>query len=615
LWATIDVVRLVGLAFVLVIFALPAQAGQQDLGRGEKMRVLVDNIIVRATDHTTAVREAAAAKFNVYCQMTSRTDLDEVARVADLAEKHGIYHMVWMGGYKSASGAPERVHYVWPNGYVSNMCSPNSDQHWDWFTKHILDYAKISAEHPHLIGVFLDYEVYQRPKFGDAFSLSYDQEIMEKFADSQQIQLPDLKPTERKTWLQEQNIYDKFEVFQVDHWREKCRQLRLQVDEINPNFQFCLYPIPGSKFEQDACYQEWSTQQAPVIFGDAGSYGARANFESFQYALQSRKQQLEEKMRWARGLGVPFVFLNGLYAGGGRGDPEHFGKSAAMISQVMDGYWVFYAGNYPRYDGEHKEYFRWFRRGNRATMQEHWAFWQEPRQTPVEYTRQPRDPDRPQFAEAGVPGNIHDLLAKEAKFEILRMWERYQLDARYLENFDVVALQSFNGGPNDPETITNQLRWYVAKGGSLLLCHDLSWFPESPFPEIAQQVTADGKPTLKGKLEVVSQHEALGNLTPNTIFQPLFPEHHIFQTGPDGSVLIRDRQDNPVYVVGKYGEGRVIFSGCFYPSPNHLNRYYGKPLSEVGDPRLAKWQSRRLYPECPERELIVAIAKWLASAP
>ncbi len=612
---TLEIVKIGVLVIVIVMgCAATSFAGRDDLGRSEKLRIMVDKVMHRSLDDEGVVKETAAAGFNVICPRSGGSDLDRVRNVAQLAEKYGIYHMVWMRGTKGAQDKPERVRYVWPNGHVSNLYSPNSDEFWEWTNDLIINYAKISAEEPALIGVFLDYEVYDRPKFGNGYTLSYDLKILEEFAASEGIELPELKPAQRKPWLKQEGLHKEFEAFQVAEWRRRCRALREAVDEYNPQFQFCIYPIPGSKFEQEAACREWATQQAPIILGESGSYGQRLHFESFEHALNSRWEQLVKDMQWAEELGIPFMYVNGLDPAGVRGDPEHFGRSAVMISQIMDGYWVFYEG--PDYATDHKDYFRWFKRGNQAIVEGNYAFWQQPRETPVSYIREPEHADRLQFAEVGIPSNIHSLLAEDANFEIVRMAERYQLDYKYLENFDVVALQSFNGGPNDPAVIADQLRKYVAGGGGLLLAHDLSWFGNSPFPRIASlkrppQATG-GHATLKGDLQVISAHEALGLVKSGTQYSPVFPEHYVFDPGPEGTVLIQDEFGNPVYVVGTYGEGRVIFSGSFYPHPNQLINYYGRPLNELGQPRLAEWQSRGGYPAGTERELLLSIVNWLA---
>ena len=117
--------------------------------------------------------------------------------------------------------------------------------------------------------------------------------------------MPVLPPGERKTWLEQQGLHDKFAAFQVNHWRERCRALRKAVDAIAPEFQFCIYPAPGTPFMVQAVYPEWATEQAPLILADASTYGRPSRFKSEQESLQGNRDRLIENMKIPREAGFP----------------------------------------------------------------------------------------------------------------------------------------------------------------------------------------------------------------------------------------------------------------------------------------------------------------------
>ena len=63
----------------------------------------------------------------------------------------------------------------------------------------------------------------------------------------------------------------------------------------------------------------------------------------------------------------------------------------------------------------------------------------------------------------------------------------------------------------------------------------------------------------------------------------------IFQPGPQGTVLVTNRFGDPVYVAGTVGQGRVVYSGCYYG--------YQAPLAGS------------------ERALVLDLVHWLAIPP
>ncbi len=375
---------------VAVVGCLSAgEVARDDLGRSVKLRILVDKVMQPEAGWTTEewmINETAAAGFNVYSPRRGYDDLDAVRQVTEWCAKYGIYHMPWMRGTlgvpKDADATGRML--VWANGGEQPLWSPNSDEFWDWTNKYIIEYAKISAENPHLMGVFLDYENYAPGKQGNCYSLSYDDLIMGKFAEAQGIELPELALADRKQWLVDQGLHDAFEEFQVNHWRERCRSLREAVDEIDPKFQFCIYPAPGTMFMVKACYPEWATEAAPLILADPWTYGRPSRFLAQSDALEGNREKLLNGMKVPQEAGIPFIYAGGIDPVVGGADPEFCGKNAVMICDVTDGYWIFYEG--PKYKEDHPEYFKWFTWANKAIAAADFDKQYEPRETPEDWS-------------------------------------------------------------------------------------------------------------------------------------------------------------------------------------------------------------------------------------
>jgi hypothetical protein len=224
---------------------------------------------------------------------------------------------------------------VWSDGTEQELASPNSDELWDWMTDQITSYAKISVECPALIGVFLDYENYSPEARGNGYDLSYDDKIMGEFSQATKVEIPDLPFAERAQWLRDHKLYDKFQAFQIKHWRARCRKLREAVDAINPTFQFCVYPAPGTLHMTEAAFVEWGTKAAPVIWADPSIYGRPAGLVPHQQALETNRTLLQYNMKVARSKHVPFMYAGGLDPVVRGADPEFTGRNAAMSAPPM----------------------------------------------------------------------------------------------------------------------------------------------------------------------------------------------------------------------------------------------------------------------------------------
>ena len=589
-------------------------------GPTDRLRIMRDKTmqIRLGLESERVVRETAAAGFNVL-SLPGHKDMASIRRRADMCARYGIGYLQWFRG-TAASGDRLDDRYVWPGGHVARLLSPNSDAFWEHMHRYIVAYARISAEQPAMMGVFLDFEPYDRPSWGMTYPLSYDAHILTMFAEAMGIGLPQMPSKERKAWIDDNGHHAAFEAFQVAHWRRKAVELRRAVDGLNPGFVFCVYPALGrSLFLREVVGQAWGTERAPLLSADPGNYGERPHFADYDDALRNRFEFVKEQARAVRDMGIHVRYLVGLDPIGRLGDPEFFGKSAAMFCEAADGYWVFYEG--PRFEnrpildppsGDHRDYFQWFARANQAILDGNHAFWRTPRQTPPAYERAAEDPQRRQFAGYSTPYtySVTKLMAEQG-YETSHLVEAWHLDARYLRNFDVVYLKNFNGGANDREQVRRQLRAHVRQGGSLLLNHGVGWFGDSPFPEIATW-PASGLAKHEGRFVTVAAHPALGGVEPGTRHKPYFPRYVAYEAGPRGTVLVTDEQGRHVAIAGSLGEGRVVFAGVNYPRPSEVRNLF---VNVPDDPELAGidvfWHQRQAYPEGVERQILLGMVAWL----
>lgn len=554
--------------------SIAVAADRAALGKTEKLRILVDKVImahnkwVMTEDH---VKEVADAGFNVVSPRLGNDDMAEVRKIANAAANCGIFHMPWMRGTMIAKGD---VKMVWADGTEQELASPNSDELWDWMTDLIVKYAQISVEQPALIGVFLDYENYSPGGEGNCYGLSYDDKILGEFAAARGIALPELSFAERAKWLKSRNLDKPFAHFQISHWRERCRALRRAVDAINPTFQFCVYPAPGTLFMTEAAYLEWTSKAAPAIWADPSIYGRPAGLLPHKEALEANRQILLRNVQIARSKKLPFIYAGGLDPVVRGADPEFSGRNAAMSACVTDGYWVFYEG--PTYTTTHPEYFRWFGRANRAIVrgsQCAWAFRERRTPDPGDAANFVKQTEKPQIGVFDTRNLMRNMIAADDSYEV---HELMGLSPEYLANFDVIVLQNYNVAQQYDSPFVRTLRNWVEQGGGAMLAHDTAWFMDSPFPEVATRaipkhsVEAE-RHVVDTDLKVVLDHPALDGLAVGTQFTPEFRDHMIFRVGPKGITVIENLFGDPVYVLGEVGKGRVAFLGQYHGYRNELS--------------------------------------------
>ena len=553
------------LALTFVLLGGSVVDGKTD----ESLRILVDKVLMRHNNWVLTeqhVSEIAAAGFNALPPRQGNEDLKVVGQVSQWCQQYAMVHLPWMRGTLAAPAndtAQDRL--VWANGRRQDLYAPTSDTLWSWLEQRLSDYARLSLQEPALVGAFLDFENYAPGRQGNAYPISFDAQTVARFAEAYRLDIPHLETSQRQPWLQTHGHLAAFEAFSIEQWRLRSRHLRQQLDRINPGFRLCVYPATGTRFIDAAIWHEWGTPDAPLILADAVTYGRPAGLLPQTEALEMNRQQLQQRQTRAQAVATDLTYLGGIDPVVRGADPEFSGKNAVMIDQVADGYWVFYEG--PEYDGEHEQYFAWFDWANQAIMSQRHDAWREPRSTPDPWdaSRVEAQTNLPQLGVYGFKQSMLQLLERSGRFEV---HELQGMSPSYLQQFDVVVLQNFNLELEQTHHYVSALRNYVAQGGGLLLAHDTAWFMASPIPEVAVRARPQNnveaiRHVVGSELSVAVTHPSIG-VGEDASFTPEFRDHMIFRAGPKGRIVIENDFDDPVYVVGEFGQGRILFTGSYY---------------------------------------------------
>ena len=389
-------------------------ARRKALGTSDAYRILVDKVLMLSTGWVMQpehVAEIGAAGFNVIVPRTGADDNARVRRAAQMAAQEGLFYMPWIRGTHIAKGGPEQRATA-ANGLCNQLASPNSDELWEYWHDRILFYAELSREIPAVMGSFLDFENYDKVKIGGGmcYTLSYDAPILRRFADARGLQLPEPLPDERGTWLKDQGMVDAFHDFQVNSWRERCRELRRQVDAVNPLFQFVVYPAGHSLFIREAVWREWHTARAPLIMAEVDTYWRTE--AKLEQALAKNLDILRKRRAELDHVDPTIRYMAGLDPVVTGANPEFEGKSAVMGAESTNGYWVFYEG--PAYTKEdHGDYFAWFKRANDGIVNGDYSLCRQPPETPNPLLEDVAKSARKLAGQALVPFSTDPLPAGE----------------------------------------------------------------------------------------------------------------------------------------------------------------------------------------------------------
>jgi len=140
------------------------------------------------------------------------------------------------------------------------------------------------------------------------------------------------------------------------------------------------------------------------------------------------------------------------------------------------------------------------------------------------------------------------------------------------------------------------IRVFVGCGGGLVLSHAACGRnqPKTMYPEIAVKVSGRREDTL---VRVAESAHSLAEGLPAE-FHHAYYDHLLLEPGPAGTVILRDRADEPVLVAGQAGAGRVVFNGM-------IPGYFYDPATFAQGAR---------PPEGEELRLVSNALKWAGAA-
>jgi hypothetical protein len=373
--------------YVLIAALVSAQdsweARRERLGSPENpYRILVDKVLMASNGWVMTpehVAEIKATGFNVVVPRIGADDNERVERVARMAAENGVFYMPWIRGTRVEKGEP-RLRATDATGHHGELASPNGDALWQYWTDRIVFYARLSRQVPAVLGVFLDFENYDTVKVGGSmcYTLSYDEPVLRRFAETLGLELPEPLPPDRAAWLEAQGQTQAFQDYQVGHWRTRARALRQAVDALNPHFQFVVYPASQSLFIKEVVWREWHTAAAPLIMAEVETYW-RHEYE-LGAALERLRKVMVDTRATLNTIDPTIRYMAGLDPVVRGANPEFEGKSAVLGAEFGHGYWVFYEG--PEVDGSHRDYFAWYRRANEAILRQDYSLWRQPAETP-----------------------------------------------------------------------------------------------------------------------------------------------------------------------------------------------------------------------------------------
>lgn len=140
--------------------------------------------------------------------------------------------------------------------------------------------------------------------------------------------------------------------------------------------------------------------------------------------------------------------------------------------------------------------------------------------------------------------------------------------AAELAQFDAIMFPGTSDMWDTKEDWRANIRQFVERGGGVIFSHNAvgryggSAFAEPLFPEIcagyAEQVVK------QRHLRAATAHPAVGPLPAGQVFKHEYADHLTIRQGPQGVVVLVNRQDAPVMIVGEYGRGRVVYTGQIF---------------------------------------------------
>lgn len=467
--------------------------------------------------------------------------------------------------YKRRNGEQQwKSLMVWFNGTEQDIACPASDEFWkEALVEPCTLYARVSREVP-LVAALIDWEIYARPKFRGVYGPCYCARCLARYRERTGSKIPDLPPAERCRWLRKQGEMAQYDNAFYQRIVELARGLRKAIDKENPKLSIFL--IPWSSPFLEAVARGVATKQAPVWVSNESTYGKASPSIPDDAAIAANVNTCLADRRRLDELGIPYRYLAATY--NGWGSPEFHGRALIRMAQVSHGYWFFEdVGWYRKTEGriDRSDLYRCYAHANAeirfGTYDDPWRW--------GERTHERLAPQVPEGKiGVGLSGDSGGRLAALLDPERYFTYAAPSLDIDSLGQTRVLVLQNFNARLDANSPVVRCLRELVLRGGGLFLGHDTGYFMASPFPKIVRGPSippekGDSRHILDLKIQIQSDAQLLGDLAGQS-FETSFNDHLVFEVGPKGIVLARDRYGYLVMVAGQAGKGRVVYSGCWY---------------------------------------------------
>ena len=525
-------------------------------------RIMVAKVFPRDEDalpQEKYFKMVGEAGFDVIIPTKGRDNPKLIDKCVGLAGKYGMKHMLVRRGTEPAGDSGEQ--FVWQNGVFQAMARPFSEKLWkDTILPRALAHARRSQTTA-AVGMWLDFELYERNDQQNVQWYTYDDLTITEFSADIGREIPHLPPEDRYDWFDANGLLDAFHTYQRDRYRDQVRNVRKQIDKIDPRFQFGLYPGPMQPFLPIAC-KELATAAAPIVLTPADTYARAIATLPDSICLDSSRVWCQRSRVLSKTYDFPHLVLGGIMPGHQGADPVWNAKNAYTVASGVDGYWLFFQQVLP---GTTIENYMTLLAAANFALDHGDSSWMN--------SIGPTIPDRPlgdsgeqrEPVDIGIVGSFEPSLI-EGRHPYERVGE---FSAENLRRFQVIILQNFNVCADQSTPLNKLFQDYVAQGGGLMLTHDTTYFMGSPFPEIVKDYLL--QPPLwhhvdnaDMKLTADVDHPIIASFPEAMPFKSRFTDYLPLAKGSEGTVLVENDAGQAIYVAGRYGKGRVLFAGSYF---------------------------------------------------
>ena len=515
---------------------------------GEDYRILVDKIFSRNPTRALLDGDYQRIKdmgFNVLSPRNSGVDVEMMERDLKLCREVNLKFLPWLRGTLDNTAAPEHqlTHFT---GVAAPLYTPDCNEWLEYMRNWLNLYARKQKNDPAMLGVFLDFEHYAKPKIMEPYDYSYDRANLEQY-----------RSKTGKSVISNGKRDADFEQWQKKNWQKQCAVLAANVKSISPDFKFFIYPAISTPF-LEVFASEMQKQGLQVYNAGCETYDT----PSF-YSNEGIRDWASEVIRKSAAKAVSVLpevkYLGGLDPAVRGNPPDVMELKMCAITENSSGYWIFFEG-FTRDESIFKDYCDAFARANQAITNKTYKIPAEPKKATA---RKPA----PHFKKEGAK---KIFISHQMRGALTRYYESFphrealdmkgaELDS--IDNFDMLVLQNFSVMPNDRKHIYRELRNYVKKGGSIILSFSsMSGLP-GLFPEIGK-ATATGKNSGPKMRHIEEKSPFLPGVSFSR-YQTNYPYYYTFEAGEKGSLILKDVAGVPVGVGGKVGKGRVVMYGDF----------------------------------------------------